>query len=54
MTQTKKRGRPFIQPGQQRVTTHVSLTKQLQIAFLRLGGSKWLREQIEKASNDKT
>ena len=47
-----KGGRPALRPGEQRKTSSVSLTHDQQIQFLRLGGSKWLREQIEKAIHE--
>jgi hypothetical protein len=52
MTEKKQRknGRPALTPGQPRVSTSVSLTRDLQVLFYRLGGSKWLRETIAKAA----
>ena len=47
-----KGGRPALCPGETRKTSSVSLTHDQQIQFLRLGGSKWLRTQIEKALHE--
>lgn len=41
--------RPELERGRRRVQTSVSLTRQMQIQFRRLGGSKWLRNQITEA-----
>lgn len=46
-----KGGRPAIETGQRRISTTVSLTRELQIKFRRLGGSRWLRQQLEKAKD---
>jgi hypothetical protein len=46
---TAKQGRPALVPGQRRRSTSVSLSHEQQIHLLRLGGSKWLRAQIDKA-----
>jgi len=47
-TTMNKGGRPPLKQGSTRTKTTVSLTHEQQIQFRRLGGSKWLRQQIEK------
>jgi hypothetical protein len=47
---TAKPGRPALVPGKIRAQTSVSLTHEQQIQLRRLGGSKWLRAQIDKAT----
>ena len=36
------------------VVYSIKLTQSQRIKLLQLGGPKWLREQIDKAQNDKT
>ena len=46
--------RPRLDPGiRLRITFSVSLTQAQKIKFIKLGGSKWLREQINKAKEPK-
>ena len=47
-----KGGRPALEAGKRRTITSVSLTPEQQIKLRRLGGSKWLREAIEKAHKE--
>lgn len=55
MTPAKnKGGRPQTYPGENLRKSSVRMTHAQQIALRRLGGSKWLREQIEKAIHDQT
>ncbi len=51
MTEKKRLGRPSLKEGERRVQTTLSLTKWHRIELRKLGGSKWMREQIEKARN---
>lgn len=49
-----KGGRPPLVKGERRIATSVSLSRDEQIKFRRLGGSRWLRRMIEQESaNDK-
>lgn len=44
-------GRPKLSPTDRTHRTSVSLKTSQRIKFLRLGGSKWLREQIDNAKD---
>jgi hypothetical protein len=46
-----KGGRPRLDQTDRTYRTSVSLKTSQRIEFLRLGGSKWLREQIDKAKD---
>lgn len=50
MTEKRKPGRPPVEPGQRVLKTSITLTHEQQIALRRLGGSRWVREQIKKAT----
>jgi len=41
-------------PDEQLRPTSINMTNRQRILFRRLGGSQWLRDQIEKASNEST
>lgn len=45
-----KRGRPPLDPKHKTLTVSVCLTDEQKARFMRLGGSKWLRERIEEAA----
>ena len=49
-TSKNKGGRPPVEPGQRVLKTSITLTHEQQIALRRLGGSRWVREQIKKAT----
>lgn len=42
-----KPGRPALTPGAKRVATSVSLTPLQHAQFQRLGGSAWVRQQLD-------
>ena len=44
----RPQGRPPLKQGEKIVRSSVSMTKEQRIRFLKLGGSKWLRDQIEQ------
>lgn len=48
----RKGGRPKIDPATHMQPTSVSLSPEHRIWLIRLGGSKWLRKQIERAINE--
>jgi hypothetical protein len=52
---TKPRGvgRPALVPGEIRHKTSVSLTREQQIQFRRMGGSQWLRQILEQALKER-
>ena len=50
MTEKRKPGRPPIEPGRRVLKTSVTMTREEQVMFQRLGGSKWLRAQLKKES----
>lgn len=46
-TERRQRGRPPISKGARVVRFSVSLNQEDKLAFIRLGGSRWLRKQIK-------
>lgn len=51
MIEKKKPGRKPLPKAKKLYQRSVNLTRELQIKFLRLGGSRWLREQIANAKD---
>lgn len=51
MSDKKKPGRPPLVPGERRFKTSVSLTREQQIQFRRMGGSRWLQQLLDSARN---
>lgn len=47
MTTPAKPGRPALTPGVRRVATSISLTAAQHAQFQRLGGSNWVRQQLD-------
>lgn len=54
MDEKNKGGRPALEKGYIRIVTTISLTRDLQIRLRQLGGSRWIRKQIEQASKELT
>lgn len=52
-TKPKPEGRPALVPGQIRHKTSVSLTREQQIQFRRMGGSRWLQQLLTQAMKER-
>lgn len=46
-------GRPALVPGEIRYKTSVSLTREQQIQFRRMGGSRWLQQAMQQALKER-
>lgn len=49
----KPPGRPALVPGEIRHKTSVSLTREQQIQFRRMGGSRWLQQLLTQALKER-
>lgn len=49
----KPPGRPALVPGEIRHKTSVSLTREQQIQFRRMGGSRWLQQLIDQTMKER-